>query len=71
MSVAAFRQARLVEELAELLPLAIGERVHRIDHDGTSAPLVAVGARADRRINDRYEEAQGLSRTGTGCDAKL
>jgi hypothetical protein len=39
------RQARLVEELVELFPLAISERVHRVDHDGTRAPLVAGGAR--------------------------
>ena len=63
-----FRQARLVEELVELFPLAIGERVHRVDHDRTRAPLFAGGACADRRIDDRYEEAQGLSRTGAGRD---
>ena len=63
-----FRQARLVEELVELLPLAIGERVHRIDHDRTRARLFAGGACADRRIDDRDEEAERLARTGAGRD---
>ena len=31
------RQPRLVEELLELLHLAIGQRVHRIDDDGAGA----------------------------------
>src|SRR5205085_6669190 len=63
-----FWQTRLVEELVELFPLAVGERVHRVDHDGPRAPLFAGGTRADRRVDDRYEEAEGLSRTGAGRD---
>ena len=62
------RQSRLVEELDKFLSLAVGERVHRIDHDRTRALLVAGGACADRRIDDRYEEAEGFSRTGAGRD---
>jgi len=63
-----FGQAGLVEEFVELFPLAVGERVHRVDHDGPRAPFFTGGTGADRRINDRYEEAEGLSRTGAGRD---
>jgi hypothetical protein len=65
-----FRQTGLVEELDEFLPLAIGEGVHRVDHDSPGAPLFAGGTAADRRINDRDEEAERLSRTGAGRDCK-
>ena len=63
-----FPQAGLVEELGQFLPLAIGERIHRVDHDRPRALLFAGGAGADRRVDDGYEKAQRLSRTGTGRD---
>ena len=40
-----FRQAGLVEKFVEFLALAVGERVHRIDHDRPRAAHFA-GARA-------------------------
>ena len=56
-----FRQARLVEEFVEFFALAVGERIHRVDHDRSRAGLFAGGTRADRRIDDGYEKAEGLS----------
>ena len=72
-----FRQTGLVEELDEFLPLAIGEGVHRVDHDSPGAPLFAGGTAADRRINDRLLPASSrdflihvertLGFSATGC----
>jgi hypothetical protein len=62
----AFRQARLVKEFVEFFSLAIGQRVHRIDHDCARAWLLTGGARADSRVNDRDKEAKGLARTSAG-----
>jgi hypothetical protein len=52
----------------ELFALAVGQRIHRVDHDRPRGLLLAGGACADRRVDDRYEKAERLSRTGAGRD---
>jgi hypothetical protein len=59
-----FWQIGLLEELLELALLAVGERVHRIDHDRAGARRLTGVARPDRRIDDRYEEAERFAGPG-------
>ena len=60
------RQPGLFDELLQLLHLAVGERIHRIDDDGARARRFSGGARPNRCIDDRHEEAERLARAGSG-----
>ncbi len=63
-----FLLAGTAQPLVDLLKLAVGERVHRIDHDGTGASWLALGPGAQNPINDRQEVAQRFAGTGAGGD---
>ena len=52
-----------VDELSELLVLAVGEGVHRVDDDRLDA---APGAAAQHAVNDRHDVAKALAGTGAG-----
>ena len=52
----------VVEVLVELLALAVGERVHRVDDDGACAPPAPRPLLGQHRVHDRDEEAQRLAR---------
>src|SRR6202000_799358 len=52
------------QELAKFVHLAVGERIHGIDHDGPCAWRFAGAARPDRGIYYGNEEAQRLARAG-------
>src|SRR5258708_6969056 len=62
------RQFRLFDELLQFLHLTVGESVHWIN-DNRARPLRLAGSPGtDSRIYDRDEEAEGLARTGAGCN---
>src|ERR1039458_2178253 len=48
---------RLVYELLQLLHLAVSQGIHRIDDDGTGAPLLSSDARTHGSVEDGDEEA--------------
>ena len=48
---------RLVDELLQLLHLAVGQGIHWIDDDGTGAPLFSSDARTHGSVEDGDEEA--------------
>ena len=50
----------VAEELLELLQLAVGQRVHRVDDDGARARRRIVGPGLEDRVDDRDEEASDL-----------
>ena len=52
-----------VDELPELLALAVGEGVHRVDHHGLDA---AAGSVAEHVVHDRYDVGEALSGAGAG-----
>ena len=52
-----------VDELSELLVLAVGEGVHRVDDDRLDA---APGAAAQHAVHDRHDVAKALAGTGAG-----
>ena len=54
----------LVDELAELLVLAVGQRVHRIDDDGLDA---AAGPAPEHVVHDRHDVGEALAGTRAGC----
>ena len=58
----AFRVAP-VDELPELLVLAVGEGVHRVDDDG---PDAAAGAAPEHVVHDRHDVGEALAGAGTG-----
>ena len=58
----AFRVA-LVDELPELLGLAVGEGVHGVDDDGLDA---AAGPAPEDAVHDRHDVGEALSGAGTG-----
>ena len=58
----AFRVAP-VDELPELLVLAVGEGVHRVDDNGLDA---ASGSGAEHVVHDRYDVGEALSGAGAG-----
>ena len=62
------RQPGLVDELLDLLDLAVRQRVHRIDDDGAGPARLPGLPRAHDRVNDGHEEAQRLARAGAGRD---
>ena len=47
-----------LEELLQLLHLAVGQRVHRVDDDGAGSLGLVLRPGADDGVNDRDEEAQ-------------
>jgi hypothetical protein len=49
------------DELVELLELAVGQRVHRVDDDGARAPRRAPSLLGEYRAHDRDEEAERLA----------
>jgi hypothetical protein len=51
-------QSGLLDELVDLLALAVCQRIHWIDHDCPRARWLARLAGADRSINDRNEKAE-------------
>jgi len=53
----------VLEELAQLAALAVGQRIHRIDHDGADASAAALSKDA---VDDRHEVAQALARACAG-----
>ena len=53
----------LVDELAELLVLAVGQRVHRVDDDGLNA---AAGTAPEHVIHDRHDVGEALAGAGAG-----
>src|SRR3546814_2696444 len=63
-------QPGLRDELIEFLDLAVGERVHRVDDDCARTRRLTVCPSPNRRIDDGYEEAEGLAGTGAGRDDK-
>ena len=52
-----------VDELAELLALAVGEGVHRVDDDG---PDAAAGAAPEHLVHDRHDVGEALAGAGAG-----
>jgi hypothetical protein len=58
----------LRSRIPDLVDLAVGQRVHRINYYGFGPWRIARKARAYGAINDRHEEAKGLSRTGPRTD---
>lgn len=62
------RQIGLLDELVDLLALAVCKRVHRVDHDGAGARRFATCTGTNRGIDDRDEETHRLARPGTGRD---
>ena len=57
----------VAEELAELLLLAIGQRVHRIHDDrGDPAPAAPSFPRPEDVVDDRHDVRKALARAGTG-----
>ena len=52
-----------VDELAELLVLAVGQRVHRVDDDGLNA---AAGTAPEHVIHDRHDVGEALAGAGAG-----
>jgi hypothetical protein len=55
----------VVEELLELLQLAVGEGIHRIDDDAVDAPGRCA---AKHRVDDRYDVGEALAGAGAGGD---
>lgn len=59
-------QLGLIEKLLlQLLHLAVGQRVHRIDDDGAGARRFTGGTRPDRDFDDRHKEAERLAGPGS------
>ena len=56
------------DELVDLLHLAVCQSVHGVNDDCRCAPRLSCAPRADDRVDNRHEEAQGFPRTRTGCD---
>ena len=52
-----------VDELPELLALAVGQRVHRIDDDGLDA---ATRTAPEHVVHDRHDVGEALAGTGPG-----
>ena len=61
-------QAGLGDELLDLVDLAVGQCVHRIDDDRARSARPPGFPRANDRIDYRHEKAKRLARTGSGCN---
>ena len=57
-----------MQKLVELFQLAVGQSVHRINHNG-SGTCFAIGVLGlEKAVDDRDEKGQGLARPRSGCD---
>ena len=56
------------QELVELFQLAVGERVHRIDHDGPGPRAAVLRPPLDDPVDHGNEEGQGLAGASTRGD---
>ena len=65
--VAAERDGRAVEQLANPAALVVGQRVHRVDQDRLDR-VDAFAVLAQAMVDDRHQERLGLPRAGSGGD---